>query len=53
MTKQMHDLVENSRIRVENIVEHSSEQENINNRTNETFNSVESVAKDLLELSNI
>ena len=29
------------------------EQENINNRTNETFNSVESVAKDLLELSNI
>jgi len=53
MANQMRELVINSRERAEIIVNKSSEQETINNNTKETFNGVESVARDLLEISNI
>lgn len=53
MANQMRDLVESSRERAELIVTRSSEQEEINNRTKETFSGVESVAKDLMALSQI
>jgi len=53
MANQMRVLVENSRERAEIIVKQSSEQEDINNNTKETFNSVERVAKDLLDISNL
>lgn len=53
MANQMRELVENSRERAEIIVKQTNEQESINNNTMDTFTGVESIAKDLLEISNI
>lgn len=53
MAEKMRALVEHSRERAESIVLKSSTQEEINRRTNDTFSNVETVAKDLLEISKL
>lgn len=53
MAEQMRALVSNSMERAEGIVAKSTEQDSINSRTKETFGEVETIAKDLLALSNI
>ena len=53
MAAQMEELVQNSQARANEIVEEAHNQGRITNMTGETFARVESIAKDLLDLSHI
>lgn len=53
MAAQMEELVQNSQIRANEIVEEANNQGRITGVTGETFTRVEHIAKDLLELSRI
>ena len=53
MSGQMEELVKNSHVRADSIVEKANNQSRITGVTEETFLQVEQIAKELLELSKI
>lgn len=53
MAEEMADLVQNSLDRADSIVDEANHQEEITNLTGNTFSSVEQIAKELYELSQI
>lgn len=53
MAAQMEELVQNFQTRADGIVEEAHNQGRITDMTGETFNRVENIAKDLLELSRL
>lgn len=53
MSDQMEELVKNSQILANSVVEEANNQSRITGMTEETFSHVEQMAKELLELSKI